>query len=297
MGCYLNLFSSSEQSRFVLNTADKFVTRIEKELKIQSGSTVCLQEVSFKCSHEQFLTGAKIEIIDWLYYDEATKKYGKKTTEDIDRVDIPDGLTLANLLNYHVYKSVASARTRKDKVFSFDKEKNVIWVSFPSVYYYSIKLHGALLSLVGWIGHKAKPNEFAILGRTKLDSYYLWSDKKIKRYFNDSCRGLWESAESHANFFEFSPSLADISSLFIYSNICSDVFVASSHAPLLRIVPLPRVPTTQRVTLSFGSSLQRIPIRFESIQEIEILIRDINGEKVQLGGYTRVCLLIEPPKI
>ena len=295
MGCYLNLFSSSEQSRFILNTNDKFVTRIEKELKISPGSTVTLQEISFKCSHEQFLTGAKLEIIDWLYYDETTKKYGKKTTETIDRVDIADGSSLANLLNYHIYKAVPSARTRKDRVFSFDKEKNVIWVIFPSEYFYSIKFHGGLLSLVGWVDHKAKETEYAILGKTKKDDYYIWKDKS-KRYFNDDCRGLWTSAESHCNYFQYSPSLADISSLFVYSNICADVFVASSHAPLLRIVPLPKIPTTRRVTLSFGSSLQRIPIRFESIQEIEILIRDINGEKVELGGYTRVCLLIEPPR-
>ena len=296
MGCFLNLFSSSEQSRFVLNTHDKFVTRIEKELKIKPNSTITLQEISFKCSHEQFLTGAKLEIIDWLYYDKITKKYGKKTEFDIDKIDIPDGLSLANLLNYYVYKAVPAARARKDKVFSFDREKNVIWVSFPAVYYYSLRLHGQLLSLVGWIGHKATPSEFAILGRSKKDAYYVWTDKS-KRYFNDTCKGKWESAESHTNFFEFSPSLADISSLFVYSNVCADVFVASSHAPLLRIVPLPKIPTTRRVTLSFGSAPQRIPIRFESIQETEILIRDINGERVQLGGYTRVCLLIEPPQI
>ena len=296
-GLFLTLFSSSDLATYPQNRPNSFRTRFDQAIKIERGSRVSLFEASYKCSHEQVFQDAEIEIIDWTYYDPATKLFGKLYSKKFQNLDLPDGFALANILNYEIYKAVAHAKVRKDRPFRFDPERNRLWINFPipkNKYWYTIKIHGSLVSLVGLEKKHATKREFCILGRDKPRGSYTYLDGSV-RQFAPEVAFRWETEEEGVNFFKFAPQIAGITSIFLYASICDDVNIANTRGPLLRCIPLPSKPTTNRVTVSFGPSLIHVPVKSEIIDEIQVALVDISGQKIDFSSYTRLVLLITPP--
>ena len=296
-GLYLTLFSSSDLASFPDNSPNLFRTRFDEAIRVERGSKLSLFEASYKCSHEQVFRDAEIEIIDWTHYNPETKLWGKLSSKKFVNLDLPNGYALANILNYEVYRSVPNARIRRDRPFKFDAERNRIWVEFPipkDRYWYSIQLKGALVSLIGLEKKHASKREFVILGRDKPQKEYTFSDGSV-RQFAPEVAARWESSEEGVNYMKFSPQIAGLASIFVYTSICADVNIANTRGPLLRCIPLPSKPTTSRVTASFGNSLIHVPIKSEVIDEIQVALVDISGQKIDFSSYTRLVLLITPP--
>ena len=297
MGTYVYLFSSADQTRFPQNKTYSFRTRLDEPLRVEKNSRVSLHEISFQCSNAQFFTDAKLEIIDWNHFNETSKKWGKLTEKEYPRIDLPSGQALADLLNFQIYKAVPAARQRRDRPFVFLPDTNRLQIQFPAdlKYFYSIKLHGSLVTLVGFQQKHATKKQYACLGREKPDQFFIGPNGQ-KREFDKSCRGAWPSSEERINRFKFPPQINPVSSIFVYSSICKQSQIATSRGPLLRVVPIGK-PSENRKTVTFGSSLIPIPLTTELIDEIDILLTDLGGQPILFSSYVRLCLCITPPPL
>ena len=297
MGSFIHLFSSGDQARFPNNSPHSFRTRLDEPIRVEKNNSVSLHEISFRCNNNQFFTNAKLEIIDWNFYNEKSKKWGKLTVKNFKRIDLPSADALANVLNYQILKAVPTARARKDKPFVFVPENNRLQVQFPPKlkYQYSLKLHSELVTLVGFQQKHATKKQYACLGRSKDDQYFI-DLNGVKREFDRTCRGAWPSSEEHVNYFKFPPQINIVSSIFVYTSICKESQIATSRGPLLRVVPIGKA-SDARKTVSFGSSLIKIPLTTELIDEIDILLTDLGGQPILFSSYVRLCLYISPPSL
>ena len=291
---YLTLLSNGD-NRFPENDSSTFTIRLDEPLFAPPFSTIALQELSFMCNHQTTNKHVKFELLDWLYKNDDSGKYGRIYEFDLGSIQLPNPQSLVSQLNFHIDKHVTRLADLNFNVFGYDADTGHITIHFPhhpKDYYFTLRLSLDLCRMVGLVKEgQGKPGSYTIIGLSKPQDKYQFGSEI--RYFTDACAPAWPSAESSSNYFIFKPNLATAKELAVYSSLVQPQPVNNSRFPLLRVLNINQSPTRQIVDL--GASLQHIPLGRTHISEIGIALRDWHGNELRLSEYTRVSLLIRPP--
>jgi len=261
------------------------------ELSYISGFEVDEHESSFECF--DFL--AKYESPEENYEDPPkTEFYGKLSKVNLGKLSISNAEELVSILNEQVWKKVKRLKSLKRQIFSYDINQNRIWLNFEDTDYISIKLHSNILKLVGCVLNPT-PMEVVYLGKGKRPFGYQY--KGVLRKFGKAYRNVtWKSTCTSRDFFKYKPSINNVDTLLVYSNIIHPSQIGSGRANLLRFVDIPeekkKNSSNSRITLKLGGNFFYMPLSLREISDIQIQIRDNNNLPVKFTDYVRISLHI-----
>ena len=213
-----------------------------------------------------------------------------------DQLDLCSPQEVVALLNKEIWENVPRLRITKRKVFSYDENQNRIWMAFTNSFI-SIKLHKNILKLVGCLEPDWQPLKPTVvyLGKTKEINSFQYKGETLN--FADKYKNShWASKCEHRNFFTYAPDINKVDSILVYTNIIAPTQIGSSRANLLRFVDLP--PSTKenkaRESIDLGGNFFYRKVLFQSISQIQIVIRTIDAKPVQLSSFVRLTLHFRP---
>ena len=180
-------------------------------------STIVLQELSFMCNHQTTNKHVKFELLDWLYKNKDSEKYGCIYEFDLGSIQLPNLQSLVSQLNFHIDKHVTRLADLNFNVFGYDADTGHTTIHFPhhpKDYYFILRLSLDLCCMVGLVKEgEGKPGSYTIIGLSKpQDKYKIGTEI---RYFTEECAPAWPSAESGSNFQTQSRHCAGTHSLLI----------------------------------------------------------------------------------
>jgi len=228
--------------------------------------------------------------------NDVEKKYGEAYYVIFDQLDLCSPQEVVALLNKEIWENVPRLRIIKRKVFSYDENQNRIWMAFTNSFI-SIKLHKNILKLVGCLEPDWLPLKPTVvyLGKTKEINSFQYKGETLN--FADKYKNShWASKCEHRDFFTYAPDINKVDSILVYTNIIAPTQIGSSRANLLRFVDLP--PSTKenkaRESIDLGGNFFYRKVLFQSISQIQIVIRTIDAKPVQLSSFVRLTLHFRP---
>ena len=228
--------------------------------------------------------------------NDVEKKYGEAYYVIFDQLDLCSPQEVVALLNKEIWENVPRLRITKRKVFSYDENQNRIWMAFTNSFI-SIKLHKNILKLVGCLEPDWQPLKPTVvyLGKTKEINSFQYKGETLN--FADKYKNShWASKCEHRDFFTYAPDINKVDSILVYTNIIAPTQIGSSRANLLRFVDLP--PSTKenkaRESIDLGGNFFYRKVLFQSISQIQIVIRTIDAKPVQLSSFVRLTLHFRP---
>ena len=228
--------------------------------------------------------------------NDVEKKYGEAYYVIFDQLDLCSPQEVVALLNKEIWENVPRLRITKRKVFSYDENQNRIWMAFTNSFI-SIKLHKNILKLVGCLEPDWQPLKPTVvyLGKTKEINSFQYKGETLN--FADKYKNShWASKCEHRDFFTYAPDINKVDSILVYTNIIAPTQIGSSRANLLRFVDLP--PSIKenkaRESIDLGGNFFYRKVLFQSISQIQIVIRTIDAKPVQLSSFVRLTLHFRP---
>ena len=285
---------SNDTSTYKLNTPSRFQNLLDEKIDLPQGSRISLLEASYCNALIANDSNAFLDIYSW-EVNRGDGYFGQKTTIHLgkEKFTSPDSLT--GLLNAHIYDACPSLRKRRFKVFTFDPSLNRIWFCIDSNCWFTLKLRGKFINILGVETKPATLRSYVVLGRTKKGDTFQFHGKTV-RFAPDFRENLISSC-AETNFFAFPPSLHDdIHSMIVYCDLIENSKIANTQSPILRILPYRPTKNAETIFLNFSSNPLYIRPKNSAFQTVSIEIRDIFGNEIPLSGFTRITLeVILPP--
>ena len=256
----IHLFSTNN-SGFLDNSPSSFLVSLNSKILCPKGSELALIEASFFSALQVDDTAAFITIYNW-QSKRKNNLYGRKSTFHLQKEEFTCPDQLCSLLNSFIRDSISSLKESRTPVFKYYESQDRIWILIDPSLYFTVKLGGKILQLLGCQNKPVNPSSFVVIGKslTGNDSYIF---KDEKRFFHPDLRIKLTSTTQKTNFFQFSPSIhSALNCLLIYSNIVCSSKVNETQAPILRVVPFKQQSKKKElINLDFSNNLQFIPIK------------------------------------
>ena len=297
---YIQTISSACVDAYADNSPSKFVNYMTEPFILPNANwLVGLTEIQYCHRHEihKPKNVGKILIFDFLAPrgggEGADRLYGLWNEVECDFSNIHTGVELASYLNTILWKNLKRTRRSKVAPFVFDSVLNKFWYCYDPSLWYLILLKGFVCKLVG-LTNNDDPNQVAALGLSKGKSTYTY--RKKTRNFAPDARSAYKSKCSTRNFFKYEPLTEinkDITQFVIYCSIVTDNIVAGERVPNLRVVDLNADNSGKTVTKLFTRPYY-FRLASTVINSVQIELRSLSGELLDLAGVTRIVLHIKP---
>ena len=290
----IHLFSKNN-SGFIDNSPSSFLVSLDSKILCPKGSELALIEASFFSALQVDDTKAFLTVYNW-QSKRKNNLYGRKTTFHLQKEEFTSPDQLCSLLNSFLWDCISSLKESRTPFFKYYESQDRIWILIDSSLYFTVKLGGKILQLLGCQNKPVKPTSFVVIGKSLTgDSSYVFNGEK--RFFHPDLKIKLKSTTQKTNFFQFSPSIHPaLHCLVIYSNIVCNSKVNETQAPILRVVPFKQQSKKKElINLDFSNNLQFIPIKPTEIQLIGIQIRDLEGHLAPLVDFSRITLALSLP--
>ena len=293
-GQYITLLSSYDNNIYADNSSSNFRNRLSNEIVFSPNSEIALIECSFIHEFEVNNKDTTFKIFDFLYCDDSDETFGKLTEQTMNNKFINNPLDLCNAMNESIYESVPRLKKEQREIFFFGKNKR-IWVKFLPNDYITLILTNHLLVLLGLID-KDKPKQAIIIGRNKKVGTFIDPDGKTQKFSEKYKNQVLNSKCTTIDYFVHKPNLKTIDQFIVLSNLAGLSPVAGHLVNLLRFVTVDPNLAGQRVTVSFGAEPCYVPLASRHINEVQIQLRSLANEFLDLKGTVRILLHIREVK-
>ena len=141
-----------------------------------------------------------------------------------------------------------------------------------------------------------KPKQAIIIGRNKKVGTFIDPDGKTKKFAEKYKNLVLNSKCTTIDYFVHKPNLKMIDQFIVLSNLAGLSPVAGYLVNLLRFVTVDPKLAGQRVTASFGSEPCYINLASRHINEVQIQLKSLANEFLDLKGSVRILLHIREAK-
>ena len=285
---------SSDTTKHKNNKSSSFIISLDESIYLPKGSKLALLEISYFNDLIIDDSKAQLTVYNWLE-PRPGDKWGKKHIFHLGKETFVSPDSLTGLLNSFIFEACPQLTKNRLKIFEYDKKLNRIWILFSPLYFFTLKISGKLLDLLGYATKPEDLNHYLILGKSKPKLKYQYNSQD--RDFASDFQEKLDSKYPKTDFFEFSPMLhEEIYTIICYCDAVINSKINTTQGPILRIFPFKISDKKEMITLNFSANPQYIDVRNTNFQNFSIELRSIHGDLIPLSKYVRVTFqLLLPP--
>ena len=238
----------------------------------------------------------EVTVFDFLF-ERGTepKTYGKWHSAKLQNLAVlktPEQLVQA--LNKILLHFIPRLKQSPVPPFRYDVEIDRIYYFYDPGSFYLVLIRGFLIKLMGLAKIETQVS-YICLGHSKRSKYYKF--EKQLREFYAGCRERFKTSCDTENYADFSPLNSALAhrEMLLYTNIVAPNPVGSALISCLRFIDLQRQDTGCHVVKTFPKIFY-YPVSLHTISEIKIEFRELDGQFLNLLGFSRVSLHFRPRK-
>ena len=193
-------------------------------------------------------------------------------------------------------KSAKIKRLNKKDIFYYDEITRKFSIKIDNLNL-ALIIRGNAIALFGLTSiHNNLENDFVVIGKSKLHSYFIDSEQK-RKYFLSSDHRRWVTSNAHGGTCPFE-ALMDSNNVFnIYLNVLQSSIFGSKYCKLLKKVNSKSGSKIgERIYLEFNDA-HYLPLSTQTLRVLEVEIKNQYGVNVNfLHGSTILFLHVKPQR-